>query len=92
MVQRKKKLNVKFEIRRGSFISYYNAKAGNGNNDYFRNVINIKDHVFTTNPLYTHKRQHVFHNDKELFENCVLDEKKLKISVLSLQLIQMLII
>ena len=73
--KKKKKINVKFEIRRGSYVSSYNAIAGNGNNDYFRNVTNIKDHVHTTNPLYTHKRQHVFHNDKELFDNCVLDEK-----------------
>ena len=72
--KKKKKKNVKFEIRRGSYVSSYNAIAGNGNNDYFRNVTNIKDHVHTTNPLYTHKRQHVFHNDKEISENFVLDD------------------
>ena len=72
--KKKKKINVKFEIRCGSYVSTCNAIAANGNNDYFRNVINVKDHVSTTNPLYTHERQHVFHNDKELFQNCVLDE------------------
>ena len=67
-----KKLEVKFEIRRGTYISHYKAQAGNDN--HFRIVNDIKDFVRTTNPIYTHKRQHVFHNDKEISENCVLDD------------------
>ena len=73
MVQeKKKKINVKFEIRCGNYSSHYNAKAGN--NNHFRNVNDIKDFVLTTNPIYTHKRQYVLHNDKEISENCVLDD------------------
>ena len=67
-----KKLEVKFEIRRGTYISHYKAQAGNDN--HFRKVNDIKDFDKTTNPIYVHKRQHVFHNDKEISDNCVLDD------------------
>ena len=67
-----KKLEVKFEIRRGTYISNYKALAGN--NNHFRKVNDIKDFVKTTNPIYVDKRQHVLHNDKEISDNCVLDD------------------
>ena len=52
-----KKLEVKFEIRCGTYFSNYKALAGNEN--HFRKVNDIKDFVKTTNPIYVHKRQHV---------------------------------
>ena len=67
-----KKLEVKFQIRCGTYFSNYKALAGNEH--HFRKVNNIKDYVIKTIPAYVHNRQHVFHNDKEMIDNSVLDD------------------
>ena len=67
-----KKLEVKFQIRCGTYFSSYKELAENEH--HFQKVNNIKDYVKKTNPAYVHNRQHVFHNDKEMIDNSVLDD------------------
>ena len=67
-----KKLEVKFEIRCGTYFSNY--KALSENEHHFRKVNNIKDYVIKIIPAYVHNCQHMFHNDKEMIDNSVLDD------------------